>query len=380
MAENRYYYIDYLRVIAILMMFIFHTSMIFVKDWDWHIQNTERSNMLLEINYWMSSFRMPLLFFVSGFISNILLERMNWNTFSTQRFYRLIIPTIIWTFILVAPQLYFQRKFEGIEQSYIEFYKTFLKFDWYPEGNFHWLHLWFIPYLFCYNLLSIPLFYVLKKHTCFTKNLKSCFSKITSLFIFVFIAILPYSYLSLHYNASYDFVNDIGRHSFFIFFIIAGLLFYRFPKTLELIQTNRKLFLSLSFLSIITINIIRWNQWEPHLIWENWNEKPQTYLFNALLNFNTWMWVFSCLGYARKYLKKGSKLLTYANNAVYPFYILHQTVIVIIGYYVLGTKDAITLKFCFLLLVCFWVCILIYHLYIKPYNIMRFLFGMKKLK
>ncbi|MCB0476471.1 MAG: acyltransferase family protein, partial [Flavobacteriaceae bacterium] len=83
--KNRYYYIDFLRVIAILMMFIFHVNMIFVVENDWHIKDVSSSNVLMELNYWMSAFRMPLLFLVSGFVSAILLEKMNQRHFFYQR-------------------------------------------------------------------------------------------------------------------------------------------------------------------------------------------------------------------------------------------------------------------------------------------------------
>ena len=73
MDKDRFYYIDFLRCIAILMMFIFHVNMIFVAQNDWHIKDASSSNLLMEVNYWFSSFRMPLLFLVSGFVSAILL-------------------------------------------------------------------------------------------------------------------------------------------------------------------------------------------------------------------------------------------------------------------------------------------------------------------
>lgn len=378
MKTARLYYIDSLRVLAILMMFMYHVFMVFVAEWDWHIKNTQTSNVLLEINYWMASFRMPLLFFVSGHISYILLKRFNWKEFTFQRILRLLIPTIIWTFILVAPQLYFEQKLNGVNQSYFEFYKSFLEFKWWPNGSFHWLHLWFIPYLFCYNIVSIPLYTILQKKNKFTQTLEAFFKKPTSIFLFVCIAILPYTFLSVHYKTTYNLINDIARHSFFIFFIIAGLLFFRFQHIMELLKIKRRLFLSLAFIAILLLNTLRWNGWEPFNLWDNWIEKPQTYFFISLVNFNSWMWVLASLGYGKKYLNTGSRLLSYMNTAVYPFYILHQTVIVIIAYYIVGTKDEVSLKLAFLLIVCFFITLLIYHLFIKPYNIVRFLFGMKK--
>lgn len=378
MNASRFYYIDALRVLAIILMFFYHVFMVFVAEWDWHIKSEETSNVLLELNYWMASFRMPLLFFVSGFISFILRRRFGWKTFTVQRFLRLILPTILWTFVLVAPQIYFERKLEGIDENYFEFYQSFLEFNWYPNGNFHWLHLWFIPYLFCYNIISIPLFYALQKNNKFTQTLATIFQRPYAVFVYVVVAILPYTFLSVHFKTTHDLIHDIARHFFFIFFVVAGLVCNKFPVLMANIESKRRLFLACAFIAILSINCLRWNGWEPFDIWQNWIEKPQTYVFIGLVNFNSWMWVLTCLGYGRKYLNKKSKLLSYMNTAVYPFYILHQTVIVIIAYYVVRTKDAVALKICFLVIVCFMISILTYHLFIRPYNIMRFLFGMKQ--
>lgn len=359
------------------MMFVFHVNMIFVAENDWHIKDDSSSNVLMEINYWMSSFRMPLLFLVSGFVSTILLEKLNQKAFIYQRFKRLIIPTVIWTFLLVAPQIYLERKLEGIDFNYVEFYRTFLNFEWYPTGNFHWLHLWFIPYLFCYNLLSIP-FYKFLKNISVEQRLNKLFTSDYGILLIVLLAIIPYTFLSVHYPTTHDLINDIARHSFFIFFVFAGVLMYKFPVLLEQIEAKRQVYLRAAFILILFINVVRWNGWEPFDRWEDWIVKPQTYLYIAIINLNAWAWVFSCLGYGKKYLNKKSKLLSYSNQAVYPFYILHQTVIVIIGYYVIQTPDNTAFKYVFLLLVCFAICMLFYHLFIRPNNFIRFLFGMKK--
>ncbi|WP_299713488.1 acyltransferase family protein [uncultured Tenacibaculum sp.] len=373
----RFHYIDFLRVIAILMMFIYHINMIFVAENDWHIKDNSSSNVLMEVNYWMSSFRMPLLFLVSGFISTILLERFSKRNFVFQRFERLIIPTIIWTFILVAPQIYFERKLEGSNFTYLQFYSTFLDFKWYPLGNFHWLHLWFVPYLFFYNILSIPLISYLNKEKIH-KRLEFFFEKNYSILLIVIIAILPYTFLATRFPTTHDLINDWGRHSFFIFFVFVGVLLFKFQQILEHLEDKRRFYLRLSVLSIITINVIRWNGLEPFQIWENWIEKPQTYIYIAILNFNSWLWVFTSLGYGRKYLNKKSKILSYCNQAVYPFYILHQTVIVVLAYYVVQTPDNTAFKYVFLLISCLLLTILIYHLFIRPYNPIRKIFGMKK--
>jgi glucan biosynthesis protein C len=374
---ERFFYIDSLRVVAILLMFVYHVSMIFVAEWDWHIKNAEQSNVLMEINYWMAFFRMPLLFFVSSFISCALLDRLQTGRFVLQRFNRLIIPTIIWTFVLVAPQIYFERRLQGADFSYFEFYKTFLDFQWYPNGNFHWLHLWFVPYLFVYNLLSIPVYRLLQRSSVTWLNAATSRYTLALVFLFVVIAIIPYTFLSVRFPVTYDLINDYARHSFFIFFVLAGVFAYRFRVIMEVIESKRTLLFQLALASILVINVVRWNDWEPHSVWEDWLSHPLSYAYLALLTANSWLWVLTLLGYGKRYCNKGSKYLDYCNKAVYPFYILHQTVIVVVGFYVVQTEDNAALKYLFLLIVCFFLTGFIYHLYIRPFKYVRLAFGVK---
>lgn len=374
---ERYFFIDALRVIAVLMVFIYHVNMIFVAEWGWHIKNANQSNVIMEVNYWMQFFRMPLLFFVSGFISCVLLEKLSNIQFIGQRFKRLIIPTIIWTFILVAPQIYFERKLQGAEFNYIEFYKTFLELEWWPNGNFHWLHLWFIPYLFVYNLILIPIFRVVQNHRYFSATTDSDKSTLLFISIFIVVSIIPYTLLSSHYPATYDLINDYARHAKFLPFVLAGLLTYKYKPVLFFLEENRASILRLAFLSIIVINTVRWNGWDPKDLWSDWLNYPISYVFLALLNINSWLWVLAFLGYGKKYLNAGSNTLKYCNSAVFPFYILHQTIIVILGYYVVQTADNDAFKYAFLLVVCFLISVGIYYLYIRPYKFVRLLFGSK---
>jgi glucans biosynthesis protein C len=376
-SAERLFYIDFLRVFAIILMFIYHVSMIFVAEWDWHIKNAEQSNVLMEINYWMAFFRMPLLFFVSGFISCVLLDRHKTVAFIFQRFNRLIIPTVFGTFLLVAPQIYFERRLQGVEFSYLEFYRSFLQFQWWPNGNFHWLHLWFIPYLFFYNVLSIPVYRFLQGGRAVRIELAISGHKPALISLFVAIAVVPYTFLSVRFPVTYDLIHDYARHSFFIFFILAGVLAYKFKAIMEFIESKRALLFQLALASILAINVIRWNGWEPQNIWDNWLRHPLSYAYIELLNFNSWLWVLMVLGYGKRYFNKGSQCLDYCNRAVYPFYILHQTVIVIVGYYVVQTQDNAALKYLFLLIVCFFLTGFIYHLYIKPFKYVRFVFGVK---
>jgi peptidoglycan/LPS O-acetylase OafA/YrhL len=99
-----------------------------------------------------------------------------------------------------------------------------------------------------------------------------------------------------------------------------------------------------------------------------------------LYPLTAWSWIFTAIGYGKRYLNRKHPIQNYINEAVYPFYILHQTVIVIVVYYVVKTSDTILSKFLFTFIISFALIISIYHLLIRPYAVTRFLFGMKPKK
>ena len=65
------------------------------------------------------------------------------------------------------------------------------------------------------------------------------------------------------------------------------------------------------------------------------------------------------------------------HEAVLPFYILHQTVILSIGYLVVRWPIPDMAKFVVIAASSFTVIVTIYEFIVRRYNVMRFLFGMK---
>jgi len=106
---------------------------------------------------------------------------------------------------------------------------------------------------------------------------------------------------------------------------------------------------------------------------------PAFMAFIFFRSVTTWVWIIYLLGMGRKYLDRPSRFLPYLNQAAYPFYILHQTVIVIIGYYVLKLGLRVPIEYLIITTASLIGSLLIYDLCIKRWNPIRFLFGMKPL-
>ena len=94
----------------------------------------------------------------------------------------------------------------------------------------------------------------------------------------------------------------------------------------------------------------------------------------------SWCWVLGLLGTGARLLNFKKKFLDYASEAVLPFYILHQTVIVIIGYFVVQWNAGIGLKYLVIASSSFLAIVAIYELLIKRLPWLRFLFGMRPKK
>lgn len=373
--ETRRYDLDWLRVIAILLLHLFHCAMPFIAEWDWHIKNKETSYLILEANYFLSRWRMPILFFISGIGTVFVLNQKSIKHFILQRTKRLVVPLVFGMLIIVPPQVYFERIFKGEKyNSYLDFYTSIFTTTVYPEGNLSWHHLWFIAYLFVFSILAIPaiLFFKSKKGNLFINKTADFSNKfgLISFGVILFLASLLYYKFP---NETHAFVDDwAGFTRYFLYFIFGAFIGVNsvFWKNL---QNNRFRNLKVAFFCTILTNYIRWNDLEPF-----WSININSILFSALIAINAWFWVIAILGYGKRYLNFNNKMLQFSNEAIYPFYILHQTFIVIISYYVVQLQDDILSKYIFVTLVSFVLSMGFYVFLIKPYNTARFLFGMKK--
>ena len=100
-------------------------------------------------------------------------------------------------------------------------------------------------------------------------------------------------------------------------------------------------------------------------------------LYQLLRGIDSWFWILALVGLGRRYLNFNSKLLQYASVAQYPFYLLHQTVLVAIGFYVVRWSAGVMEKFWVISTISLIATIALYELLIRRNNILRFLFGLK---
>ncbi|KAB8151786.1 acyltransferase family protein [Kordia sp. TARA_039_SRF] len=365
-TKTRRYDLDWLRVIAILAVYLHHIGMPFNGD-DFHIMNTESSKLLDDIMVFFEQFRLPLLFLISGTGTVFAFSKRTWMDFTKERSVRLLLPLFFGILIIVPPQTFFENR-----EQYTSYWEM------YANGDFNINHLWFIGNLFWMSIVAIPLILFLKSNK--SNQFLKLFEHFTAKRFGLFALVIPLSFIFIllkQYYPSYDkdFFN-LSSTFFYGFFFIAGMLFASADTTWKQLKQYRKLNFLLFIISSIVFYAYYYvpGEWlAPYLTnnqgWMLW------YLVCCLVG---WSFVITLLGYGQIWLNKKSTLVKKLNEAIYPFYILHQTVIVVFAYYIVQWEMSIGFKLLVLLLTTFPVIVIIYRILIYPFAITRILFGMKK--
>jgi glucans biosynthesis protein C len=371
--------LDWLRVIAILILLFYHTGMMFVP-WGWHIKNNKTDVSFAYWMIWLHDWRMPLLLFISGAGTYMALSKRTPGQFAAERAKKLLLPLIFGMLVIVPPQIYYEKI--SLYENFFDFYKTVFQFVPYPEGNFSWHHLWFVAYLFLFSLIALPFLIFLRNERSlrFKSRVVAIMSKPFNIVIVPAIAIIFTQVLLRPYfpEETHDLIHDWAYFMYCFCFFVFGMLFYSESRLWSLIENEKKILLIASIIMLLLFYTL-------YLHFRNvfvlpFNEKAADICFEIVATVGSWVWVITIIGYAQRYLTAHHPWLKHFNEGLYPFYILHQTVIIIVGYYVCQLDLAISIKFFIVAFLTLFVCVLFYLFLIRPFNLVRILFGMKSQK
>ncbi|MBL7473858.1 acyltransferase family protein [Robertkochia sediminum] len=375
--NKRLHYIDWLRVLAFATLILFHCAVPFVEHYTWEINNVETSPWITRIVWWTHQWRLPLLFFIAGVGVRFSLRKRSVLAFMGERTIRLFIPLVFAIFFITPIQVYFEWMQKGrIQLSYPEFYPRVFEIVPYPEGAFTWSHMWFVAYLFVFTILLLPVFSMSKLK--FPDHYRRWFeSRLSSPLLAISLSapfILYFFRLFIEWPEQGSLINDWFVFTSSITYYFLGYFLSGLESFWETCLKYRKLFLGIALsLSAILFFTYFWD-WNANRPVE---QGPELYLFGFMNSLHIWTVILSAIGYSMRYLNRPGKHLTYLNTAIYPFYIMHQAVIVASGYYLLPLEMPIFLKLLLLVIICITVIWSMYHFVVRKTMITRVLFGMK---
>ena len=365
--KKRYHDLDWLRVLGMVGIFLFHNARFF-NDEDWHVKNNVLDFGMSVFVSTLNQFIMPLFFILSAMAIYYALKHRTDREFMRERVIRLLIPLIFGILFLIPPQVHIERLTHGeFQGSFFEFLPHY--FDgWYGfGGNFAWmgLHLWYLLMLFVFSGLMLPVFQRLNRSD--TSSIADFFSRPFGIYLFF----IPMAIVEMLVSLSPETIGrrDFGGWSpltYLIIFILGYILMTdeRYRHTIERVRfislTFSLLAKTIGFTLVLALDV---STYHP--------------IFSWIRAFNTWVWLLTFLGFASRHLNYTNNFLKYANDAVLPFYILHQTVIVVIGFFIMNWSLPVFPKYLLLATSSFIIIMLLYEVFVQRVNALRFLFGMK---
>ncbi len=363
MEKLRYYQFDWVRVLAFALLIAYHISCIFTRD-SWYIVNAEKSQVLSLIFKFISQWRIPLLFFSSGAVLAFAIKPNAISSYIYNRIIRLLIPLIFVMLVMNVPISFYSALFnKGYQGNFWEFYAYTIK-----NMNFHWQHLWYVAYLFVYSILALPPFiYILKNKIAFNKLILSYCTHRIKFLLLLFPLILVHLVLADVFPITHLLWGDWYFFSFNFIIFIYGFLFANNDKLIGLVHQHRlRLLFSAILLTCLLIAL-------EHV------EKVKIihYIFNILKPTYVVLCILTIMGFAQRYLSFSHKWLYYLSETVYPFYILHMPITVIVGYYVVTLNFNLYIKFFIICFFVFTLFIVFYEGFIKHFRLTRLLFGLK---
>jgi hypothetical protein len=322
-ATARRYDLDALRVGAFLLLLLYHLGMFYVS-WDWHVKS---SHVLRGLEPWMGAlnpWRLTLLFVISGAATRFMGEKTGSATLAKERSQRLLVPLLFGMILIVAPQSWAEVvEKNGYAGSFLDFWPRYLTFD--PRFGLilpTYNHLWFVAYLWVYTMLAValrPFWPAIEAGAA--RLLKGPALLLLPALIFgLYRATAARAWGETHIV----FADGYGHLQYGTAFLL-GFVMARNDAAWDLLEQRRLGVLATACAALAVGLLVR--------RYEYVQEAGSLTTVAAFVR-ETYAWTVICalFGYARHYIRSGSPLLTTLTEAVFPFYIIHQTAIVLAGH------------------------------------------------
>lgn len=383
----RLYYLDWLRVLEILMVFLFHAVHVFDFG-SWQIKNAEQSEIITIILTLLSLWGMPFFFLVAGTASWFALQRRTAGQYAAERFKRLLIPYIVGSLLFSPIQYYLEwlnRTQLGLvsvsfpvflSQEIPPFNPLSLRFPgfsprWFGVGGFH---LWFVGFLFAFALITLPLFRWLKSET--GQRLVSRLAGLCEHRGGLLVLILPLLVIQLSLRPFFPQEHDWADFIFRMSFFVLGYLLFTDERITRAVRRDWWLLLALG--TAIVLGLLgAYAAGLPVMTWGLDSSYPQFYLILGLTTIIAFCYTLTMLFVGMRFLDFTNRWLRYGQEAALPFFVLHQPAIIVIAFFVVQWNLGLLPKLVIVVVSSFVLALGLYELLIRRIRPLQILFGMK---
>lgn len=339
MSATRHYGMDWLRIGAFALLILYHIGMFFVP-WGWHVKIAQPLEWvefpMLATNGW----RLPLLFLVSGYASAALFAKLGGSgAFARSRSARLLIPLLFGIVVVIPPQPWVELV---TQHGYAQSLGAFWTGDYFRFGTLDgivlptWQHLWFVVYLWVYTMLAAAVLAWVPAAVCgrIADGAARLLGGAGLLIVPLLWWLLVFSTSDGH-APTHALVDDGPAHLHYLMPFFVGWLLRVRPDLFASVARWWRVALMVALAAFGVVAAILW-LWQQGVYPPDWARLP----FDIARLVQGWAAIVVLVGIADRYATRDHPRRAMLAEAVFPFYIIHQTIIVVVGWYLLKADVA----------------------------------------
>jgi glucan biosynthesis protein C len=372
--------LDWIRVGAFFLLILYHVGMFYVP-WDFHVKTVRPVDWLEPVMQLTNPWRLTLLFLVSGAATRFMADKMSAGGLARTRTLRLLMPLVFAMFVIVPPQSYYEilEKSPQLAEPFWSFYGKYAT----ASGNWcdadgclitpTWNHMWFVAYLLVYSLLLAGVWAVARERLCKLGERLSEGLRGWGLLVWPIVVLTTFRIVLMPlFEVTHALVDDWYTHSVSLAAFLFGFLTAKSLTLRDEFIRLRWPALVLALLAWAVFATYAWHYRADH------SQPPEVLrqVMRGVYAIDQWCAISAILGFGAKHLTRGGPMLTWLTLGVFPFYIVHQTVIVVAGYHLarMGMNQA--LEASIMITITFGACLLTYEV-VRRVAVLRPLFGLK---
>ncbi len=387
MTERRHD-IDALRVFAFALLILYHVGMAYVADWDFHLKSVHTAQWLQWPMIVLNRWRMPLLFMISGIAIGLARPQARPWRFALQRCGRLLPPLLFGMFVVVAVQAYCQGVSNGkVSPGFGSFLLRYWQVRPWPAGSFDgwehgitWNHLWYLAYLLPYTIALMAL-------VSLTRPLRlAAWPRLPAALAVPALLLLPILWEAFcvlwvmpRHPPTHALFGDWFVHAESFPLFVQGYLLARRERFWQLAVQLRWLTLVAALVAIGTELGIRYAsiQGQTAQLGAPLAALPWEAIEHSARAAYTWLALLTILGWARLRLNRPFRWLPYCTEAVFPWYILHQSLIIVTLYWLMPLHLNAWLEPALVIAATVTGCLALHEFAIRRVRWLRPLFGLR---
>lgn len=358
---GRHYGMDWLRIGAFGLLIFYHIGMVFVP-WGYHAKTAHPIDWVTVPMQALNAWRLSLLFVVSGFASRaIFAGKPAAGSFAWGRTKRLLPPILFAMAVINTPQPWVELT---TQHAYKGDFWHFLTTDYFHIQKISgiavptWQHLWFVVYLWAYTVVLALILLVVPTRWQAAIERGLSYALTGPLIVIVPVALLIAQWLWVYPGASetHAFFDDLPAHRVFFAMFLFGFMLASNDRLWRAIRRWWPVAAVLAVTAYAIVAGIETAYLKTPITGDVW------YWFGMVRAVQAWTSIVALIGMADRWLNRDHPWRAMLNEAVFPFYIIHQTVIVLVAGALLGVGIGPLAEFAVLLAATVTGCWLFYRI------------------